>query len=634
MKEKRILIVLTFLMVSLSNAQNTFPNNGNVGIGTLAPNSSLSITPNQTESKITLWDGGSSLHHAGIGVSSGQFNFHVPSSSSSFVFYESGKNGNGNELFKLSGSGLLSITPFTMSPKITLWSGGSSLNHAGFGMSFGQLNYHIPASNNSHVFYAEGNNGNGIELVRFLGNGTVGIGTSSPLIGSKLDVQGKIRINDGTQQAGYVLTSDLNGLASWQPASGTASNAWNTNGNSGLNQNAFIGTTDATPLVFKVNNQQVGKVGANFNTAFGFQAILNNTSGWSNSAFGYLTLNDNTTGLGNSAFGYYAMSKNVNGCGNSVLGSNALLNNINGNSNSAIGNMSLFLLRAGDFNTVIGDEAGINMIYGNNNTLVGSLTNLNDNSSNATALGYDAFVTTSNKIRLGNTAVTQIEGQVGFSTVSDGRFKENVTEDVKGVEFIMKLRPVVYNFNTKKFHEFLLKDVSDTIRKPMIKQDYSVSTSIRRTGFIAQEVKQAAEESHYDFSGIHTPQNDRDNYSLSYAEFVVPLVKAVQEQQSQINELKTEIQQLKEMLVNSKKEETKINTKQIDVDIYPNPVKELLTIEIEAEIKTVEIFNLQGQKVLSNNKKIVDVSSLIAGEYIVHIQDQKGVIRTKKIIKQ
>jgi hypothetical protein len=43
--------------------------------------------------------------------------------------------------------------------------------------------------------------------------GKVGIGTTEP--GAKLDVAGNIKITDGTQGAGKVLTSDDNGLASW-----------------------------------------------------------------------------------------------------------------------------------------------------------------------------------------------------------------------------------------------------------------------------------------------------------------------------------------------------------------------------------------------------------------------------------
>jgi hypothetical protein len=42
----------------------------------------------------------------------------------------------------------------------------------------------------------------------------VGIGVTTP--GAKLDVGGNIKITDGTQGAGKILTSDNNGLASWQ----------------------------------------------------------------------------------------------------------------------------------------------------------------------------------------------------------------------------------------------------------------------------------------------------------------------------------------------------------------------------------------------------------------------------------
>ncbi len=46
-------------------------------------------------------------------------------------------------------------------------------------------------------------------------NGNVGMGTTNPV--TKLDIAGKIKISDGTQGAGKVLTSDSNGVASWTP---------------------------------------------------------------------------------------------------------------------------------------------------------------------------------------------------------------------------------------------------------------------------------------------------------------------------------------------------------------------------------------------------------------------------------
>jgi hypothetical protein len=64
------------------------------------------------------------------------------------------------------------------------------------------------------------------------------------------------------------------------------------------------------------------------------------------------------------------------------------------------------------------------------------------------------------------------------------------------------------------------------------------------TGFIAQEVEQAAQETGYDFSGVDAPTSDKGMYGLRYAEFVVPLVKAVQEQQQMIQDLQKRIEEL------------------------------------------------------------------------------------------
>lgn len=55
------------------------------------------------------------------------------------------------------------------------------------------------------------------DLILNRDGGNVGIGTATP--STKLDVVGSIKIADGTQGSGKVLTSDANGVASWQSAS-------------------------------------------------------------------------------------------------------------------------------------------------------------------------------------------------------------------------------------------------------------------------------------------------------------------------------------------------------------------------------------------------------------------------------
>ena len=60
--------------------------------------------------------------------------------------------------------------------------------------------------------------GNGTtELVRITSNGNVGIGTTEP--DEELHVVGNIKMVDGNQAAGKVLTSDASGVGTWQPVS-------------------------------------------------------------------------------------------------------------------------------------------------------------------------------------------------------------------------------------------------------------------------------------------------------------------------------------------------------------------------------------------------------------------------------
>jgi hypothetical protein len=88
---------------------------------------------------------------------------------------------------------LLSITPTSTAPKITLWDGNSTTTHYGFGVSSFQLNYHVAGTTDSHVFYAGGKNADAgsSELMRIKGNGNVGIGTNNPT--EKLELNGVLK---------------------------------------------------------------------------------------------------------------------------------------------------------------------------------------------------------------------------------------------------------------------------------------------------------------------------------------------------------------------------------------------------------------------------------------------------------
>jgi hypothetical protein len=188
-------------------------------------------------------------------------------------------------------------------------------------------------------------------------------------------------------------------------------------------------------------------------------------------------------------------------------------------------------------------------------------------------------------VQVGNTNVTSIGGPVGWTTFSDGRYKKNIKENVPGLAFINSLRPITYTLDVNGLNNFYnksRKQLPDSLKKVVAKSDLSAmnesdlsknsanaTSEIVHTGFVAQEVETAANKFNYDFSGVDKPKTQGGLYGLRYSEFVVPLVKAVQElsksndakdqkldaqqqqidaQQQQINELTSKLNQFEAIL--------------------------------------------------------------------------------------
>lgn len=278
------------------------------------------------------------------------------------------------------------------------------------------------------------------------------------------------------------------------------------------------------------------------NTALGFEALMINTLGDNNVALGFHTLTANSTGFENVAIGDEALIANTSGFRNTAVGSSALFANTFGNSNTAVGDAAIVFTTTGIDNTAIGAGALFNNITGNGNTAVGRSAFQNGTAfSNSTAVGFVSVITASNQIRLGNNVVTSIGGQVGWTTLSDGRFKQNIKENVLGLDFILKLRPVSYNLNYDAYSNYV--GLADSLRN---KEEEKIRSKAIHTGFIAQEVEKAAKDLNFDFSGIDYPKNEKDYYGLRYAEFVVPLVKAVQELKKENDELRRMIIELQQ----------------------------------------------------------------------------------------
>lgn len=262
------------------------------------------------------------------------------------------------------------------------------------------------------------------------------------------------------------------------------------------------------------------------NTALGAFSLSNNLLGaGGNTAVGAYALGNNFRGGGNIAVGVKALLNNDRGGGNIAIGASALHNNYDAGSNIGVGDATLFE-NSGWANTAIGSGA-LAKGTGWFNTALGFGAGMGEGTlalDNTTAMGSQATVTASNQVRIGNSQVTSIGGQVSWSTLSDGRFKKDVKEDVSGLEFINGLRPVSYVVDKDALDKFL--KIPDSIRT---KFSESRKKFIRETGFVAQEVESLITKSGYVFNGVEQPKNENDHYSIRYAEFVVPLVKAVQE---------------------------------------------------------------------------------------------------------
>lgn len=295
------------------------------------------------------------------------------------------------------------------------------------------------------------------------------------------------------------------------------------------------------------------------NIAIGDFAMAFSDTGSHNTAIGSSALQNSKYGYGNVAVGSHAMDSNFNGNWNVAIGQNALLKNRLGNWNVSLGGSSMNANKTGNANVTIGNYANSIDSLGSFNTFIGNnATSTVQNITNSTLLGNNTSVAVSNKVRLGNSAITVIEGQVAYSFPSDKRFKYNINDNVPGLDFIMKLKPVTYNFNTKAFDDFQSKNLPDTVKRLKVQQaiDFSNSSKIIHTGLLAQDVEQAAMELGYKFDGVHAPENEFDNYSVAYTQFIMPLIKAVQEQQKAAIEQQEEILQLKkeiELLKQNKK---------------------------------------------------------------------------------
>ena len=409
----------------------------------------------------------------------------------------------------LSGIGADNMGNSTTNKQLTLNNVGSNYSFTASNSSRGVIRMHQKTGVGSIMeFIAQGTSaGNFPGHMEFF---TQQSGYSAPVKNMTLWRDGTLTLHNGNLKvgtvtypkahnstAGQVLTVDASGNATWKSQSSSSIALNNltdakTSG-SGASKSIFIGST---PSAVGTYNLVLGMGNAGKITNARMNIILGNESATSL-----------TTGLGNVSIGRYASRSLTTGNGNIHIGIGA--------GNAAMGNQHT---GAESDNIYLGTER---IPLGNNNVVIGR-------DVIARSYIYQLFSQTGNQVVLGNRLTTKYMTNKSWSVYSDRRIKKNIQEDVHGLDFVMQLRPVTYNYRMIPEGQSIPQEYIEANKKSNEEPEI---TKLKFSGFIAQEVQEAADKIGYDFSGVQKPESDEFMYSMSYSEFVVPLVKATQEQQ-------------------------------------------------------------------------------------------------------
>lgn len=355
----------------------------------------------------------------------------------------------------------------------------------------------------------------------------------------------------------------------------------------GINRPMFFTTFDSTRIY---TNDTISGFGIRDNSAgtatsymqltplnyfIGHRAGESITTGKYNTFIGYETGKNSTWGNGNMFIGFNAGHENIDGALNIFIGNevgysftgvddgeeNVFIGNKAGRNVTTVANSIFIGTQSGlncssltYSNTFIGDRTGANgnpkslntfigasagfHSSGENNTYIGAYAgNANYSGNNNVFVGYQAgsSETGSNKLYIANNNLTTliygdfsakevtIDGDLYATTVtpSDFNLKHNFTEIKSGLKLISALTGYYFNWNDHAKEEF----------------NYSDEEQI---GVIAQDVEKVL------------PQliviNSKGYKAVDYSKLSPVIIQAIKEQQTQIEDLKTENEILKQKL--------------------------------------------------------------------------------------
>jgi hypothetical protein len=219
------------------------------------------------------------------------------------------------------------------------------------------------------------------------------------------------------------------------------------------------------------------------------------------------------------------MELNTSGEFNSAFGQNSLHENTTGNLNSAFGVSSL-LNCTGNNNSGFGSTAGSTITTGSNVTCIGS------GSQPTTG-------TVSNQITLGNNSITSLRCNVTtITSLSDARDKKNIKDLNLGLDFLMKLKPRLFNWDKREWYENNISDGSKMQETPT-------------AGFIAQELDTVQIKENAEWLNLVLKDNP-DKLEATTGNLFPVVVKAVQELNEKCEKLEKENEQMKSQLAELK----------------------------------------------------------------------------------
>jgi hypothetical protein len=346
----------------------------------------------------------------------------------------------------------------------------------------------------------------------------------------------------GFNALGAVTTGDNNVCVGKSAAAALATGADNT----------FLGTGAGSEHLSGARNMAIGSGAMDGTQAGGTQT---NSGGSNDNIFiGYnagggawadATCGDNVA-VGNYTMDLGAMDA---GNGNTTVGHGTLRKITTGDYNASFGSAAGNEITTGAYNTCVGYAAGDTAVDGNSNTIVGDRCDVySSDSGEALVFGQGECIAHADgsymTIGMGNGSdrwwISYGSGTT-WARESDERIKKNIQNSILGLDFVNDLRPVKFQYRTgeEQPEEIQRYNADGELQTPL-------DTESINYGMIAQEVSSSLNKAGVDDFPGWSVHPDTEIQALSVSTFVIPLIKAVQELTTKVEEQSKRIKELEE----------------------------------------------------------------------------------------